>query len=69
MMTRSSEALHVEHVARKRHRCEATCCHVAPPGWILPGDRYVLSSLPPNSDVDNPTWWHARFHVECIEPG
>lgn len=67
-MRRSPEAIHTTHTASKRHRCEASPCTSGPSGWIEPGDRYVLSKLPPNSDIGNTTWWRARFHDGCIEP-
>lgn len=69
---RSRQALHVERTARKRYRCDNQHCEPYPHGreslFIQPGDRYVLASLPPDTDVGNTTWWHARFHVDCIEP-
>ena len=48
--------------ARRRRRCSG---HLAETHFIEVGDQVVTSSLPPNSDVGNPGWWHAAFCLEC----
>ncbi|MGC4769222.1 hypothetical protein ACLQ25_09605 [Micromonospora sp. DT44] len=51
--------------ARKTHRCEneSRACHRV----IRPGDRYVLASLPPNSDLGNDRWWNLRSCAGCVQ--
>jgi hypothetical protein len=49
--------------AKKRHRCDG---HMASEThWIEPGQKYVASALPPDSEIGNTGWWHARFCVDC----
>ncbi|WP_431892699.1 hypothetical protein [Micromonospora haikouensis] len=52
--------------ARKQHTCEAdtgTRCRTT----IEPGDRYLLASLPPNSEMGNPDWWRMKICRGCAE--
>ncbi|MGW3888908.1 hypothetical protein ACWD69_09475 [Micromonospora chokoriensis] len=51
--------------ARKTHRCqnESRACHRT----IRPGDRYVLASLPPHSDIGNDRWWNLRSCAGCVQ--
>lgn len=49
--------------ARKRRRCDG---HLADERhWIEPGDRFVWSALPPDSDIGNPGWWHNALCLAC----
>ena len=49
--------------AKKRYPCDG---HMASePHWIEVGETYVASALPPDSEIGNAEWWHARFCVEC----
>lgn len=49
--------------ARKRHHCETNS--YACVRTIEPGDRYIYSTLPPNSELGNETWWTARTCAAC----
>lgn len=57
--------IRVVRTARKTHRCQnesSRCTRL-----IRPGDRYVLASLPPNSDLGNVGWWNLRSCAGCVE--
>ena len=50
-------------VARRAYTCEsrrAGCVTT-----IQPGEQYVLSELPPHSDIGNDRWWRARVCTPC----
>jgi hypothetical protein len=53
----------VVRTARRPHHCETAS--YACTGTIKPGERYVYSSLAPNSDVGNTNWWHAACCAAC----
>lgn len=62
-VTRSPEALYGVRVAWGRYRCDG---HLADDRHhIEPGQRYVASALPPNSDIGNLGWWHNRMCMDC----
>lgn len=50
--------------ARKAYRCDSTItghCHHT----IRPGQRYLLTSLPPRGDLGNTGWWKLRSCAGC----
>lgn len=52
------------HKARKAYRCDSTItghCHHT----IRPGQRYLLTSLPPRGDLGNTGWWKLRSCAGC----
>lgn len=52
-----SESLYREHTARRDYRCGRECGST-----IRAGSRYVVASLPPNSEMGNTGWWSMRLH-------
>ncbi|MEU5945115.1 hypothetical protein ABZ793_06080 [Micromonospora sp. NPDC047465] len=57
--------IRIARTARKTHRCgsETGKCHTT----IQPGDRYLLASLPPDSEMGNTDWWHLKVCRGCAE--
>ena len=47
---------------RKKRRCDG---HLSDPHWIEKGEQAVWLSLPPDSDIGNEGWWHAKFCMDC----
>lgn len=61
--TASAEALYGVRTARRRRRCDG---HLNPERhWILPGQTYVASALPPDSEIGNTRWWHIYLCLDC----
>lgn len=48
-------------LARRPRRCDGFNCYQR----IAAGQRYVVASLPPHSDVSNPGWWRHHLGVCC----
>ena len=59
------EEITVIRTARKAHRCDTRSHNCV--GTIQPGKRYAYSSLPPNSEIGNREWWHARTCAACAK--
>lgn len=65
---RNGEEYLTVRIARRSYRCEIEMRRAAIggcAGTIRPGDRYVLSELPPSSEVGNTTWWRAKICEPC----
>jgi hypothetical protein len=64
MRLRNREEYWQDRTARKQHRCESdhgTRCT----NRIEPGTRYIVMTLPPNSDIGNPSWWRMKVCLPC----
>ena len=62
-VVRTPGALYGAAVSRKRRRCDG---HMAPEQhWIKPGQQYVASALPPDSEIGNKGWWHHSYCMDC----
>lgn len=50
-------------IARKRYACESR--HSGCASTIEAGHQYVLSELPPKSEIGNAEWWRMRICMPC----
>lgn len=62
----ADEPLKSYHTARIRKYCEDT--HRPPFHHIEPGERYLRTALPPNSELGNEHWWTMNICKSCMTP-
>lgn len=52
--------------APRRARVRRPCAgHLTERHAIEPGDQYVMSALPPNSELGNLEWWRHALCMRC----